>query len=129
MGESESDYDDGDPYSCIARGADLELYEARVRARLFKEQVAECFYSGDTELELLLEQNRQAVIDSLNAILEEEPWKHPRRHEWATLKLRDLSRSHRPQLSQVWEAKDTDDEPIETKPRGLGAWMRRLLGR
>jgi hypothetical protein len=125
MGESESDYDDGDPYSCIARGADLELYEARVRARLFKEQVAECFYSGDAELDLLLEKDRQAVIDSLNSLLEEERWKHPRRREWASLKLRDL---HRPALSQTWE--ETDDEPfLEHEARGLRAWIRRLLGR
>ncbi len=129
MGESESDYDDGDPYACIARGADLELYNARVQARLFKEQVAECFYSGDAELELLLEKNRQAVIESLNSLREEEPWIHPRRREWASLKLRDLNRPVRPALSQTWEAQTTDDEHVDSKARGLGAWIRRLFGR
>lgn len=123
---SESDYDDGDPYACIARGADLELYHARQRARQFQEQVAECFYSGDADLERLLEQDRTAVIESLESLFEEEPWKHPRRRHWAALKLHDLGR--RSPL-QLWKSQAPDDEhTAEPKPRGLIARLKGLFG-
>ena len=81
---SDEDYDDGDPYSCIAYGFEQWL-------SAFKVKVRECYGRPDHELKQLYSEYPERVLEILNALHLSSSKSDPGLAAWALAKSTDLT--------------------------------------
>ncbi len=84
------DYDDGDPYSCIAAGRHEEDLQKALQA-----QVEACYEQPDSRLEVLVSQDRASVKTALFDIWERErrTRQRPQLATWAAEQMAQLGDS------------------------------------
>jgi hypothetical protein len=81
---SDEDYDDGDPYSCIAYGFEQWL-------RAFKVKVRNCYGRPDYEIKKLYREDPKRVLEILNALHLSCSESEPGLAAWALAKSTDLT--------------------------------------
>lgn len=88
--EKVTSYDDGDPYSCIAAGAQEEKLQ-----RALQRRVEQCFGQSAQQLQLLVHLDRDSVKTALYDIwsAEREPGRNRALADWAAQQMAALGDS------------------------------------